>query len=615
MSARRAARLVELAGRHPDRSRAQRRSWQIIAGAAGRGDPNAINAVLRAWLQHPDDERWEMMTRWRKPQALAEKVVAAALEPDRPAAQRTAIGAFLTRHRLVPDNAVRRALFYVLTGQPAQHRALDPDGSLLAAAYRAVGADTRAALREVIARAGHLDLVRVVAGAGGAGRARMTTDERVYLVGQLAGRADWSGMWRPADARGRDLFALLSRVGPAATAAARDALPPRDPVRLHLSGWPAEASFSPDGHGLAVAEVRSDLSGSVSVFELPGGRLAERYERRGSRPASLLHLGDAVIVWWRSREGKPPVTVMRYAGGQAERVLGDEPWGLLARHRAGFVALFTHHAGGQTRFHLRRYSGSGEVAADRVLTGHDLTGHDLRHPWLLTTDPAGGRLLIGGPRLLLMDGNATRVVATGPLGSAPGRYGVAAACLPAAATAVTIEGDGHARSYLLVNDQLEMCASAWVGYSHDGRSTIAASEGGEVAVIADHPDGLRYYGQETLTRVEEPRPLAGSRGTKVWTSPDRRYLALGGFGRVDVAAGLHSAAVAPLADRPLAELAPADLAAVTAAMAHMSPSSAGWPFLDLLRSCLEHTFAADVEVAATALTGGGEHDIALAAGR
>jgi hypothetical protein len=51
---------------------------RALTAAADRGDPNAIEAVWQGWLRRPDDERWELLTRWRGTQPMAEAVFAAA---------------------------------------------------------------------------------------------------------------------------------------------------------------------------------------------------------------------------------------------------------------------------------------------------------------------------------------------------------------------------------------------------------------------------------------------------------------------------------------------------------------------------------------------------------
>jgi hypothetical protein len=43
----------------------------------------------------------------------------------------------------------------------------------------------------------------------------------------------------------------------------------------------------------------------------------------------------------------------------------------------------------------------------------------------------------------------------------------------------------------------------------------------------------------------------------------------------------------------MASMARADLAAVTARLPELVPGAGAWPFLDLLRDCLERRFAAD----------------------
>jgi hypothetical protein len=79
-------------------------------------------------------------------------------------------------------------------------------------------------------------------------------------------------------------------------------------------------------------------------------------------------------------------------------------------------------------------------------------------------------------------------------------------------------------------------------------------------------------------------------------SSDGRHYALGGSrgdaGFADVLWG-GPPAVAALARRPMASMARGDLAAVTARLPELVPGAGTWPFLDLLRECLEHRFAAD----------------------
>jgi hypothetical protein len=86
----------------------------------------------------------------------------------------------------------------VLTGQRAQHRTEDPDGALLAEAYRAGRDEQRAAVRQALAGADDLDLVRVVAGAGRDAVATVTPAEVSYLADELAGRQDWPRLWQLA---------------------------------------------------------------------------------------------------------------------------------------------------------------------------------------------------------------------------------------------------------------------------------------------------------------------------------------------------------------------------------------------------------------------------------
>jgi hypothetical protein len=281
LSESRAARLAFLAERtvahHPGNEVRRpgwraRRAWQILRNAADAGDQKAIEAVWRAWLRYRDEERWELLSRWRIPQDLAEAVLAAAVEPYRNAAARAALGEFCARHDLVPDDPVRRVLFFTMTGQHAQHRAADPDGSLLATAYQAADRPARGALRKALAGAGDLDVVRVIAGAGSR-VADMRAEERDYLVGQLAGRRDWPGLWRlardlpvveavaalwliderwrPDRQHDRDLFGLLSGIGGDVVRAAGGALTAGGAIRI---------------------EVPSRVVGRCSLARCPAGR-------------------------------------------------------------------------------------------------------------------------------------------------------------------------------------------------------------------------------------------------------------------------------------------------------------------------------------------------------
>src|SRR5262249_32495320 len=127
----------------------------------------AARATFGVWLDTLDDEAWDALAGCP---ARVTWAFAAAVEPGRLATSREAIGEFCAARGLAPDEPAARALFCVLTGQQAQHRAADPDGSLLAAGYQASSKASQAAVRESLAGAGDLDLVRIVAGGAGSER-------------------------------------------------------------------------------------------------------------------------------------------------------------------------------------------------------------------------------------------------------------------------------------------------------------------------------------------------------------------------------------------------------------------------------------------------------------
>jgi hypothetical protein len=171
-----------------------RRAVRVLARRARRDlGYIAWDALWHVWLAGPDDQVWRQL-----PEDLRNSAFSVAMDPATGQHTRMAVGAFCASRGLAPQDANQRTLFFVLTGQQAQHRTEDPDGRLLAAAYRAARDEQRAAVRQALAGADDLDLVRVVAGAGQDSVATITPDEASYLAGQLAGRRDWAGLWQLA---------------------------------------------------------------------------------------------------------------------------------------------------------------------------------------------------------------------------------------------------------------------------------------------------------------------------------------------------------------------------------------------------------------------------------
>jgi hypothetical protein len=186
-----------------------------------------------------------------------------------------------------PDDPPARAALFVLTGQVDRYRALDPDGALLARAYRHGQQRLRRRLRAAMTEVEDLDLVRVLTG-DGQGKRVITPVEREYLVRHLAGRRAWPSLWnlvlalplvhavqaaraldgwRPPGERDRALFEHLAAVRPAdlspqglrrlAVPARLHALVERPPHLLRASDLPrVEQALSRDGSAPAAPVTR-----------------------------------------------------------------------------------------------------------------------------------------------------------------------------------------------------------------------------------------------------------------------------------------------------------------------------------------------------------------------
>lgn len=601
LSEKRARRLARRAGRrHRDGSRGwrARRAWRRLTEAGDRGDASAVEAAWQAWLREPGDELWALLSHWREPAALAGAAFGAAVEPDRAPSGGAAIGAFCARHGMAPGDAVARALFFSLTGQDAQRRAMDPDGRLLAAAYHAASQSAQAAVREAISGSGDLDLVRVIAGQRDRG-APLTADERPYLAGQLAGRRDWPGLWRliqdfplaeavaatrvfpggwrPADEAEQRLLGLLAAASPDTITQVASGAARRVTVR---DTFLDDIAFSPDGSQLAVAE----RSGIIAVYDIAGDRLIRHYRTKRVGICQVLHLGDAV-VHAEPDEDKDLWHVVRNGWPGSREVL-------LTTHLAVGPPALAHVPGGFAAAHWESlWFGTAGGSGLRQVRLPDLGLAKLVHQ--MTADPATGRLAVatvaspGMSQLTVLDADL-RVL--GQVLDGHTRW--LGFCGPGLLLAKGWRGGGG--SWALRSWYVASPLVAGAVRDIDDAATVRTLPRSRQAAVS--PGNTAFLDADTLIPVAGPPGLGH---VAPYVSPGGEYAAVhrrirGSRVVIDVY-DLRLSEIARLAAAPLASAGPADLRAVTDAAALDVPPAVS-EAIGVLRACLEQRFGADVTI-------------------
>lgn len=169
---------------------------------------DAVDEAWSAWLSTPDRRLWEKLDGRpanRGPERRLSRIVlglatpaetyGAALSGGSSDVVVTRAVAICRDRGYAPDDPAARAALFVLTGQVARYRELDPESALLARAYRRAPQRLRRRLRATMSEVEGIDLVRVLS-RGGSGRRALTEVEREYLVRTLAGRRAWEELWR-----------------------------------------------------------------------------------------------------------------------------------------------------------------------------------------------------------------------------------------------------------------------------------------------------------------------------------------------------------------------------------------------------------------------------------
>ncbi|MFD0899602.1 hypothetical protein [Actinomadura sediminis] len=635
----------------------------LLANGAPPPGP-VLDALWRAWLRDPDDEAGAALLRWRRPAEdpwLAPSSVV-ALETDAVILRRTpyrealldalalrdhplrdiaaarfravhdrplveelcgravadpALAAFCAEHRFAPADPVARAAFFLLTGQPRQYRALDPDGSLLSLAYLSRPDDERARLRTAMLAEGELDLVRVIVGEDRRGRVRdLSADETRYLAEQLAHRRAWGDLWSlvkdvpiatgaalfrlfedwtPGGDDERRLFALFRAADLTAVASGLDeggdtVWTAARRARLRFRHSVDDISFSPDGPFLAVA----GRAGVAGVFDLRTARLVERYDWFDSPVGTVLHVGNGVVLAGeRGRHGAGPCRVVRCAAG-ADRTLHTSLGSITSLALTGDGTF----AGGTRDGDLLLGDADGPVRV-RPITEFGLGRR--QWPRRIIAHRGSGRLALLGRSVHLIDPATGHSVGAHP-GRTVGEVGFADADTVACAdtrgwTVLLRVADGRRVSPR--NAQIRGCA---------GLGVLPRS--GEL-VIADRTGDLHFLTGATLDAVDVHRTPSGERPTGLTVSPGGEFLAAGyGDGRVDLY-DLRLREVPGLVPRPIADLVPRDLGAVGAALADPAVAGRDRAVLELLDASLAHRFRFDVALGEAVELTGGEHDISL----
>lgn len=618
--------MSERPGGPPYRGPLARAAERILLAAARRGDRDAIDGIWNAWLRRPDDVRWELLSELFPAAVLAGAVFAAATDPVRDASGRSAIGAFCLRRDMVPaETDDERALFFVLSGQPELHRAADPDGSALAAAYQAAAEPLRAALREATLNSGNPALIRVVA-ARDRSLVPETEAERSGLAAELADRREWAGLWRlmlslplvetvgavrclpgdwrPADQAAWPLLAALAAADPEAMRA----LTRPAPVRMGAFDDEAiDLDIAPDGSEVVTCgKVRGRyVSGRYSLAD---GQLLER--NRGV--SSLVHLGDAVV----SVDASMRVLTARYGAGQTRELArtAEPTYGALARAGDGFVVATRDGAlyGTVTDTRLADITPPGLRLGKRDLVSH------------LVSEPHAGRVAFVIVRLDLDIPND--VVVLGPDFRA---IAVHPQVPPAYTGMVGFCGPGRLITYELYRTPL-MGLRSWEVTSSGllSETTTRVRHAWFFRVLSPWRLVIRYdevaHGQfaetawldaATLQQVDRPAALTclptQTTGLPA-VSKDGRCVAFpSGHGTLEVHDLLREK-VSELIQRPLGDFGPADSAAVTE-LAGFGEGGTSLAVIGLLQACLGYRYGSDIGIGLSPGTIPGGDDITLAA--
>jgi hypothetical protein len=447
--------------------------------------------------------------------------------------------------------------------------------------------------------------------------ARLTAGQHDYLIGHLAGRRDWAGLWRlvqdlplaqavaavrlldagwsPADDPGRALLRRLARADPDAIATAGQALAAPTTVSIDLDDVPTHGSFSPDGRQLLVATERGGRYSGCRVFELPGGTLVERHDYQGTLPpAGVVHLGAALLLVGRRPDGASEL--VRYSDGRPH-VLHRSPGPMTVASYPGASYPGASHPPSQTAgFVVLDREGPGWRLGFRDTAGAALRDVPLDYPpsppedVRVAVDAGTGRLAVTGASLWIIGPDGA-----GVLGRTPPAPAITAACFPAPDHAAAIDATGQVRLYRLARHRLarhrlELRASTASQPELARGDIVAIPQRGEIAVRSGAD--VRYLNAASLTEVTHDRDPARGSGTALWGSADGRSHAAGGRhpdgrGFVHVIWGGH-ASVTALADRPVGAMTASDLSLAEAALRGPIAGVAARPFLHLLRECLRH---------------------------
>ncbi|MEV0218350.1 hypothetical protein [Streptomyces sp. NPDC050704] len=277
-------------GRHANGSRELRArwAWRRLVRLCASGDPAAQDAVRAVAGNLPEPDVIDLL----------------AVAPAEPA---------------------DRAAYLALIGQGAQRQALDPDGSLLALAYRAAAPEVRERLRTALAAEGDADVIRVVVSGDQRDRiAELSDGELDYLGHQLAEHRRWDELRRlirdlpvaravaaaqllpVAEYPGNDaeLFSMLAERSARQLLATVERLPATRLITHDTGGSYLGASLSPDLSEVALRYGKWKRGQHneihVETLRIGTGETTHRFRGDPLRDVdsgnSILHLGDEILV-------------------------------------------------------------------------------------------------------------------------------------------------------------------------------------------------------------------------------------------------------------------------------------------------------------------------------